>query len=537
MATRMIPSLRCLYWSAFFLPTVIAAQDNLPERTPGALGMGSSITFAAAFPVIRNEPYTANVLTREIRLGPDGKTIVHEALNIHSRDSLGRLRDQTLPSSPDSMGSFTQASVQVVDPIAMQDIQWNADTKTVFTSTIPAAFRSYRQAAVGECAARILDSPIDNHSQNQNRTSYENLGERTIEDIHAQGCKITRAIAKRPGFWSGTTVMEIWSSKELQINLITTEKDSDGTIRLTQLTGIHRGEPDPRLFLAPANYTDPLNQPKPATANTNPNYAAIREYGRIEWHGDTATLIAGSSRPLDMAALTLSTCLGIPVSSEDPQYHYLGDLLDVTAPQWAAQHPDRRASAAKPGKIEVTFNIDQDGLPRDPPQLLQDVAKQANREQSNIYGYRVLKSAEADRTYYSFVPTSTHNERNILEQVPAYLDSKITIAPRTTTVAEFAYKMTMALSAATSMQFSCCQPSIVGRGWGTQRITYHATDQQARKVMEDLLTATGGKESYILRCQPLDKRWCFITVHTNEVRTPDTSSQSGVCSARGYDSR
>ena len=66
--------------------------------------------------------------------------------------------------------------------------------------------------------------------------------------------------------------------------------------------------------------------------NANPNYAAIKEFGHIQWHGDTATIVAGSSRPLDMAAFTLSTCLGLSVSSEDPQYHYLGDLLDVTAP-------------------------------------------------------------------------------------------------------------------------------------------------------------------------------------------------------------
>ena len=59
--------------------------------------------------------------------------------------------------------------------------------------------------------------------------------------------------------------------------------------------------------------------------NANPNYAAIREYGRIEWNGATATLIAAGSRPLDMAALTLSTCLSVYISFEDPQYRYLGD--------------------------------------------------------------------------------------------------------------------------------------------------------------------------------------------------------------------
>lgn len=54
----------------------------------------------------------------------------------------------------------------------------------------------------------------------------------------------------------------------------------------------------------------------------NPDKYGPKEYGRIEWHGDSATLFAGNIRPLDLAALTLSTCLGIPVSSEDPHYSY-----------------------------------------------------------------------------------------------------------------------------------------------------------------------------------------------------------------------
>ena len=32
------------------------------QRTPGALSMGSSLGFGAAFPVVKNEPYTANVV-------------------------------------------------------------------------------------------------------------------------------------------------------------------------------------------------------------------------------------------------------------------------------------------------------------------------------------------------------------------------------------------------------------------------------------------------------------------------------------------
>ena len=61
----------------------------------------------------------------------------------------------------------------------------------------------------------------------------------------------------------------------------------------------------------------PFRAASPKPLNTNPNNAKIREYGYIEWHDHTALLAAGGSRPLDMAAQTLSSCLFLSVSAED----------------------------------------------------------------------------------------------------------------------------------------------------------------------------------------------------------------------------
>src|ERR1019366_4521196 len=65
----------------------------------------------------------------------------------------------------------------------------------------------------------------------------------------------------------------------------------------------------------PEGYTDAPRRPPANVQNTKHNYAKLKKYGRIEWHGDTAILFAGNVRPLDEVAHTLSTCLGIPVSS------------------------------------------------------------------------------------------------------------------------------------------------------------------------------------------------------------------------------
>jgi hypothetical protein len=170
--------------------------------------------------------------------------------------------------------------------------------------------------------------------------------------------------------------------------------------------------------------------------NANPNYAAIREYGRIEQHGITATLVAGGSRPLDMAAYTLSTCLGLSVSSEDPHYEFKGDLLDVTAPQWSALHPNDHVYAGRPGRIEVEFALNGQGAPEDIEKLLDDAAEEANAQLP--WSYKVTTRTVASHSFYSFVPTRYRNAAGELKDEPAYLDTRVTIPPKTARISEFA---------------------------------------------------------------------------------------------------
>lgn len=265
--------------------------------------------------------------------------------------------------------------------------------------------------------------------------------------------------------------------------------------------------------------------------NTNPNYAKIQEYGRIEWHGDTARLVAGGSRPLNFVALTLSSCFGATVNSEDPRYRYLGELLDVTAPQWATQHPDHHVYAAKPAKVDITFKVGSDGSPADLLKLLQEAVQQVNQQQP--YGYQVYVSGSKYRPIYSFVPTTSHNETGVLEQTPAYLDQKITIRRQTTALDVFAKMVTDALTVNTGQHFSCCWAFVPGPGpVDGPTITYQATDQPARAVLEDLF---GEGISYGANCEPMDNRFCFISAHSDMHRMPETAPQRGVCTALGYD--
>jgi hypothetical protein len=227
------------------------------------------------------------------------------------------------------------------------------------------------------------------------------------------------------------------------------------------------------------------------STNTKPNVAKIHAYGRIEWHGRTATLVAAGGRPMEMAALTLSTCLGISVNAEDPEYLYLGDLLDVTAPQWAALHPDRPAYAIKPGKVELVFDVDTTGSPVDIRKLLQDAVAQINQQQP--YEFEVRASVDRDRKFYSLVPTRTHDAAGDLVNCLPYLDRRISLPAQTAIAPKFYGALGTKLTEATGLRFDCCQSWMLERGpWPDPPISYRANDLPARQILEDLMARSEG---------------------------------------------
>lgn len=257
------------------------------------------------------------------------------------------------------------------------------------------------------------------------------------------------------------------------------------------------------------------------------NSDPTREYGHIEWHGSTALLIAGSGRPLDMTAQTLSSCLGISVSAEDPHYDWTGDVLDLTARESVALHPDHRRYVAKPGKVELSFELGHNGQPIDVTKLLQSAVDQVNQQLP--WHYRLQHDVRQGHSFYTFVPTTNHNESGQPQEIDSWLDERITIPSTTAPIQTIADMLAESLTSHTGYHFSCCMA--IGGRWGSQTLNYEATDQPARLIFEDLMIATGAT-SFVQRCEPLDKRWCFISLVGTWNRV--NARQSGVCTALGY---
>ncbi len=234
-----------------------------------------------------------------------------------------------------------------------------------------------------------------------------------------------------------------------------------------------------------------------------------------------------------MVALTVSSCLGVAVSAEDPRYQWLGDLLDVTAPQIAAQHPGLHLYAAKPGKVRLVFAVTPSGQPADLTGLLQDAVYQVNQQQP--WRFRLQRDVRLDHTFFSFVPTASHNESGQMRDEQPWMDDRISIPAQTAPIMEIANAMADRLTSEFGYDFYCCQSLVFGHMWGDQPAHYEASNELARHVMQDLMVEASGPTSYVLRCQPMDKRFCFINVVSTVKRIPAAAPESGVCTALGYE--
>jgi len=231
-----------LFCAQLFQPLNVSSQTT-EVWTPGAIPMGSQIGPGAAFPVIRGQPYTAEVLQQQTTVLTDGTKRVAEARNVHRRDSRGRLLDEKLPSPHVKIGEgevFTQHGFVLVDPVGLSSSQWDDDTRTVVVSSIRA-----QQAQVDN-----FDRPCP-ASSGYATVEQQELGERIIHGAVAVGCRTTATTA---GEHQIAVLIETWRSKALHIPLLTIEHQSNGAESRTEVIGLDLGEPDETKFEPPQQY-------------------------------------------------------------------------------------------------------------------------------------------------------------------------------------------------------------------------------------------------------------------------------------------
>jgi hypothetical protein len=243
MSYRLNLSSHTLVLAIVLQPLMLWARSQT-DWTPGAVPMGSHIGLLAAFPVIKGQPYTADVVQQQTTILKNGTKRLDEAHNIHRRDSNGRLLDEQLPSphvNLDDSEVSTQHSFALDDPDSMLFTQWDDQSRTVVVGSIPVSRASSRNSSEPHCPG------ASGYADEEQR----DLGERTMQGVVAVGCQIAGKTNGEPRI---SVLIETWRSPVLGIPLLTTEHDSDGHELRTEVTRLDLGEPDLAKFQPPQDY-------------------------------------------------------------------------------------------------------------------------------------------------------------------------------------------------------------------------------------------------------------------------------------------
>lgn len=190
--------------------------------------------------VVKNSPFSAQVVTQSTQELADGNRIIHNGTTTIARDSEGRTRREG------STAAFRVVFIQ--DPVAGLIYVLDSNSRLARRIATPNSETSQSAAEVKvETAGKTEPSDIKS----------ESLGSQLVEGIQADGTRITRTI---PIGQAGNNrpvdvVSETWYSTELQT--IVMSKNIDPRLGETafKLTDIRRTEPDHSLFEVPNDYT------------------------------------------------------------------------------------------------------------------------------------------------------------------------------------------------------------------------------------------------------------------------------------------
>ena len=227
---------------------VAGARAQGPPPGPGP-GRGARFLGAEAGmpgPVVKNAPYSADLVTESVQTLPDGNHIRQSSSVKVYRDSEGRTRrEQSVNlNGLGSNGNMPQV-IFINDPVAGANYALNAKDHTgTKTSWTPGAGRMGKRPVVpgrGE--------------QNQNIRS-EDLGHQTMEGMAVEGRRVTVTI---PAGQMGNdqpiqTVTETWFSPDLQAMVLSKRSDPRFGETVTRMQNVSRSEPPHMLFEAPADY-------------------------------------------------------------------------------------------------------------------------------------------------------------------------------------------------------------------------------------------------------------------------------------------
>jgi hypothetical protein len=228
-------------------------------------------------PPVKNTPFCATIATEHTQVFADGNRIHTTDNSTLCRDSEGRTRREAGlnllgTASPKSSAKL----ITIVDSVAGLRYMLDANAKIARRMTLPTSPSSAslgaeggggqvgfvtQTVAGGAIAGGAMSGPNVvfrkfGQSSDGPAPSKENLGDQTIDGIHATGTRITTTIPS--GSMGNEQPMvvtsERWYSPELKATVMTKHNDPWAGELKTQFTNVNTAEPDPSLFTVPADY-------------------------------------------------------------------------------------------------------------------------------------------------------------------------------------------------------------------------------------------------------------------------------------------
>ena len=226
----------------YLLGSRLQAQEGTTHASDG--GTVQRIQSVDILP-LEGAPFTATVVTEWTRLLPDGSTGTIKNHRTVARDSAGRVFQERRFFSPTGDQQVT----------ALSELDFEDPTRHEMSICHPAGkvcqvYGFNRPAQVVPPVARQLPN-------GRGTMTEEALGTKTIENLDVVGSReVTMLNAGVLGDQKAEpTVKEFWYSRRLQVNVVTKRFDPHASaIQDIELRAINLSEPDPKLFVPPAEY-------------------------------------------------------------------------------------------------------------------------------------------------------------------------------------------------------------------------------------------------------------------------------------------
>ncbi len=225
---------------------------------------------------VKGNPFCATISSDHTQAFADGNRIHTNESATLCRDSEGRTRREAQLKLLGAVQQSTpQKIITIVDPVSGFRYTLDSSAKIARKMPLPAGLPSsgppqaggkdvffYSSTAATGGSGNPPPGPQTvwiNKSVSQTNVpapNTENIGDQTINGIHATGTRITTTIAaKSMGNEQPIQVVsENWYSPELKATVMTKHSDPWAGQLTTQFTSVTPSEPDPSLFAVPSDY-------------------------------------------------------------------------------------------------------------------------------------------------------------------------------------------------------------------------------------------------------------------------------------------